>query len=140
MMLRLIPALIWLAAVQPRSQSAPLSVKEESAGLLKQAKITPEAALSTAAAKVPGMTLKSVEIEREDGKLLYVFSFAKASANGEDEVSVNALTGVLHKVEPESAEDEAREAPEDVAKVKRKTAGSAVKPSTSAKPIKPPVG
>lgn len=117
-------------------QPAPLKVKEDKPGLLKQAKVTPEAALATAAAKVPGGTLKGAEIENEDGKLLFVFSFAKSGMKGEEEVSVDAHTGALHKVEHESAEDEAREAA-DEAKVKAKT--SAPAGASKAAPSKPPV-
>lgn len=97
-MIRRMSALALLATAATLSaQPSPLKVKEEKPGLLKQAKVTPEAALATASAKVPGTTLKGAEIEREDGKLLYVFSFTKAGAKGEDEVLVNALTGALHK-------------------------------------------
>ena len=74
-----------------------LKVKEEKAGMLKQAKVTAEAALATAQAKVPGGTLKSAEIEKEDGKLSYAFSFTTKGKTGEDEVLVDAMTGaVLH--------------------------------------------
>jgi hypothetical protein len=120
------------------AQTAPLTVKEEKAGMLKQAKITPAAALATATAKVPGGTLKGAEIEREDGKLLYVFAFTKAGVKGEDEVTVDALTGALHKVEHESAEDEAREQAADAAKAKAAAKRPAA--ATPAKPAKPPVG
>lgn len=124
------------------AQPSPLKIKEETAGLLKQAKITPEAALATASAKVPGTVLKSAEIEREDGKLLYIFSFTKSGVKGEDEVSVDALTGALHQVEHETPEDEAREAAEDAAKATGKRKGAATGSGTPAAPAKtarPPV-
>ena len=95
--------------------------------------------LATAASKVPGTTLKGAEIDREDGKLLYVFSFTKAGSKGEDEVSVDALTGALHKVEHESAEDEAREAAEDAAKAKGKSTRTTEKSAAPAKTTKPPI-
>ena len=143
MMLRVLLVPTLLAATSTLSaQSAALKVKEETSGLLKQAKIAPAAALATASAKVPGTTLKGAEIEKEDGKLLYVFSFTKPGAKGEDEVSVDALTGALHKVEHESAEDEAREAAEDAAKAKGKKMGTGAKGAatgTATKPTKPPV-
>lgn len=141
-MRRLVPAIALLGSASTLlAQAAPLKVKEEKAGMLKQAKIAPAAALATASAKAPGLTLKGAEIEKEDGKLLYVFSFTKPGMKGEDEVSVDALTGVLHKVEHESAEDEAREAAEDAAKAKGKAAGAkSVTPGTTSKPTKPPVG
>jgi len=139
-MIRRMSALALLATAATLSaQPSPLKVKEEKPGLLKQAKITPEAALATASAKVPGTTFKGAEIEREDGKLLYVFSFTKAGAKREDEVLVNALTGALHKVEHESAEDEAREAAEDAAKAKGKSTRTTEKSAAPAKTTKPPV-
>lgn len=139
MMSRVLPVLALLGATATLSAQTPLKVKEESAGLLKQAKIAPEAALATASAKVPGTTLRGAEIEKEDGKLLYVFSFTKPGRKGEEEVLVDALTGALHKVEHESAEDEAREAAEDAAKAKagKPATGAnraAAKPTTPAKP------
>lgn len=142
MMLRVLLVPTLLATSTLSAQSAALKVKEETSGLLKQAKIAPAAALATASAKVPGTTLKGAEIEKEDGKLLYVFSFTKPGAKGEDEVSVDALTGALHKVEHESAEDEAREAAEDAAKAKGKNMGAGAKGAatgTATKPTKPPV-
>lgn len=126
------------AASAPVGQPAPLKVKEDTPGLLKQAKVTAEAALATAAAKVPGGTLKSAEIENEDGKLLFVFAFTKAGVKGEDEVSVDARTGALHKVEHESAADEAREAAEE-AKAKSKKSEKAA-PAAKPPAKKPPVG
>ena len=143
-MLRVLPVLALLSATSTLSaQSRALKVKEEKAGLLKQAKVTPETALATASAKARGVTLKGAEIEKEDGKLLYVFSFSKPGMKGEDEVSVDALTGVLHTVEHESAEDEAREAAEDAAKAKGKSKAAGAKsvtPGPTSKPTKPPVG
>lgn len=137
----LVSAMFLCAATSSLSaQTSKLKVTEEKVGLLKQAKITPEAALATATAKVPGTTFKGAEIEREDGKLLYVFSFTKAGSKGEEEVLVDALTGVLHKLEHESPEDEAREAAADAAKAKAKSGSGETKRTTPAKPVKPPVG
>lgn len=139
-MIRPMSALALLTTAATLSaQASPLKVKEEKPGLLKLAKVTAEAALATAASKVPGTTLKGAEIEREDGKLLYVFSFTKAGSKGEDEVSVDALTGALHKVEHESAEDEAREAAEDAAKAKGKSTRTTEKSAAPAKTTKPPI-
>ena len=110
------------------AQTPPLKIKEDAPGLLKMAKVAPEAALATAAAAVPGGTLKSAEIEREDGVLVYVFSFTKAGAKGEEEVLVNARTGKVQKTEHESEEDEAKEEAEE----------RAAKAAKNRKPAKPP--
>jgi uncharacterized membrane protein YkoI len=83
------------------AQTNKLVVKEDKPGLLKQAKVTAEAALATAQAKVPGGVLKEAEIEKEDGKLVYVFLFTTKGKKGEDEVLVDALTGAFVKLEHE---------------------------------------
>ena len=95
-----------------------LKVKEEKAGMLKQAKVAAEAALATAQAKVPGGSLKSAEIEKEDGKLSYAFSFTTKGKSGEDEVLVDAMTGAVLSVEHETPASEAKEKAEDAAKAK----------------------
>jgi hypothetical protein len=111
-------------------------VKEDKPGQLAKAKISADAALATAKAKVAGGTLKSAEIEEEDGALVYVFNFTQAGKKGEEEVLVNAKTGVLVKAEHEAAEDEAKEQAEEKAKAAKATKMPA-KPV--AKPAKPPV-
>lgn len=90
-------------------QTTDLKVKEEKAGLLKLAKVAAAPALASAQAKVPGGKLKSAEIEREDGKLVYSFSFTTGGKSGEDEVLVDAMSGVVLKTEHETPEQEARE-------------------------------
>lgn len=128
-------ALLLLTASLLGGQPSPLKVKEDKPGLLKLAKITPDAALATASAKVPGGTLKGAEIEREDGRLLFVFSFTQPNVKGEEEVSVDALTGVLHKVEHESAEDEAREAKADARAAAKAKSAPTVKPPAAKPPL-----
>ncbi|MBY0490036.1 MAG: PepSY domain-containing protein [Gemmatimonadaceae bacterium] len=111
------------------AQGSPLKVSEEKPGMLKQAKVTPEAALATAQAKVPGGTLKEAEIEKEDGKLVFVFSFTQKGKKGEDEVLVDAMTGALVKTEHESPAQEAKEkAAEGKVKPKGAKADSGARP------------
>lgn len=86
-----------------------LKVKEEKPGLLAKAKVAPEAALATAQGAVPKGRLSESEIEREDGRLVFVFTFKTEGIRGEDEVLIDALTGKLVKTQHESPEDEARE-------------------------------
>ena len=93
-----------------------VSVKEEKAGMLKTAKISPAAATATALAKVPGGKVQSAEIEKEDGKLVYSFDIKVAGKSGIEEVLVDAMTGTVVGVEHESPADEAKEAKEDKAK------------------------
>lgn len=90
--------------------------------LAKQAKITEAAAVATAQAKVPKGTIDALELERENGKLLWSFDFKVPGKTGSDEVNVDALTGkVVGKVVHESPAAEKKEAAADAkaAKVKK---------------------
>ncbi len=111
-----LPALL-LAAGTLAAQG--VTVKEEKPGLLKKAKITPDSAIALAKAKLPKATLKSAEIEEEDGKLIYSFDFETAGKSGIDEVNVDAKTGKVGKVEHETPKSEKAEEARDKAKAKK---------------------
>jgi len=94
--------LILASAVTVGAQGAP-TVKEEKPGLLAKAKVAAAAAIATAQAKVPNGKLDSIEIEEEDGKLIYTMTFKTTGKSGVDEVNVDAMTGKqVGKVEHES--------------------------------------
>ena len=96
---------------------------ETMAQLKAEAKITEAAAKATALTKVPGGWVKSSELEREKGTLLYSFDIATKGKSGIDEVQVNAITGALiGGVVHESAKDEKKEA-----KAEKKEAKAAAK-------------
>jgi DNA-binding beta-propeller fold protein YncE len=80
------------------------------AGLAKEAKITLEAARATALAKVPHGELRSEELERENGKLIYSFDLQVPGKSGTEEVNVNAIDGKVVGVEHETAKTEKAEA------------------------------
>ena len=86
-----------------------VKMKEERPGLLKKAKITADAATTTAQAKVPGGKIVSAEIEEENGKVLFSFDVKTAGKSGIDEVNVDALDGTVLSVQHETPKDEARE-------------------------------
>lgn len=123
---RLRPAhsLIAVAAASLLAASAvpaqALKVKEEKPGLLAKAKVPPEAALATAQGAVPKGALSESEIEQEDGRLVFVFTFRTAGRRGEDEVLIDAFTGKLVGKQHESPEDEAREQAKDRAAAAKK--------------------
>ena len=102
-----------------------VKVKEERPGLLKKAKITVEAATAAAQAKVPKGKVASIEIEEDDGKLIFSFDFKTEGKSGVDEVAVNAMTGKAGAVLHESAAAEKKEADAD----KAKAAKAAAKPA-----------
>src|SRR6476661_2661763 len=93
-----------------------VTVKEDAPGLLKQAKVTSQAATATALARVPGGKVTAAEIEKEGGKLIYSFDISTAGKSGIDEVHVDALTGKVLRVVHETPADEAKEAKADKAK------------------------
>ncbi len=109
-------SLIALVIASTTLSAQSVTVKEEKAGMLKLAKVTPSAATSTALAKVPGGKVQSAEIEKEDGKLVYSFDIKVTGKSGIEEVLVDAMSGAVVSVEHESAADEAKEAADDKAK------------------------
>lgn len=86
------------------------ALAQNQAALRAKAKVTLEAARQTALAKAPG-TVKSEELEKENGKLIY--SFDINTSNGIHEVAVDAITGAVVSDSVESAADEAKEAAKD---------------------------
>ncbi len=103
-------------------------IKEEKPGLLKQAKITPDAAEATAMTQVPGGKVAAREIETEKGVLVYSFDVKETGKEGYQEVTVDATTGAVVSTMHESAKTEAKEK----AAVKHKPAKA--KPDTTKKP------
>src|SRR6202047_4471577 len=80
--------------------------KASRAALSKEAKVTMEQAQKTALAKEAGK-IKSKELEREKGRLIY--SFDIKTADGIHEVSIDAMTGEVVEDTVESAAAEAKE-------------------------------
>lgn len=80
------------------------------ADLAKQARISLDAARTTALAKVPHGEVRSEELEKEHGKLIYSFDIAVPGKSGIQEVNVDAITGKVIGVHHESAKDEKKEA------------------------------
>ena len=90
-------------------QQDTLTVKEAEPGLKAQAKVTSDAAIKTALAKVPGGQIREAELEKEHGKVVYSFDITEAKRSGVEEVLVDAKTGKLISVKHESAAAEAGE-------------------------------
>lgn len=112
--LLLLAAPVGVAHAQATTKAVPaVKVKEEAPGLLKTARITPEAATRTAAARVPNGHIRSAEIEKEHGKLIYSFDIAVPRQEGIQEVNVDAMTGAVIAVEHESSAAEMNEKAKD---------------------------
>jgi uncharacterized membrane protein YkoI len=94
-------------ATPSRTKATPKS--DVPAELAKQAKISLVDARATALAQVPGGKVKSEELEREHGKLIYSFDIEVAGKSGIEEVNVNAVDGKIVAKKHESARREAQE-------------------------------
>jgi uncharacterized membrane protein YkoI len=94
--------------------------KEDSqTALQKEAKISEETARETALKEVPNGTVKSSELEREKGKLVYSYDISVPGKSGVEEVNVNAVTGAVVGKTHESPATEKKEAAQE-AKAKAK--------------------
>jgi uncharacterized membrane protein YkoI len=80
------------------------------AALMKRAHISKAAATRTALSRVPDAQVKSAEIEREHGRLIWSFDLAQAGNTGVTEVQVNAGTGRIVSEQHESGAHEPAEA------------------------------
>jgi uncharacterized membrane protein YkoI len=74
------------------------------------ARITMAAAKAKALTAVPHGRIKSAELEREHGRLIYSFDIAVPGRTGIEEVQINALDGSLVSVQHETPAKERREA------------------------------
>jgi uncharacterized membrane protein YkoI len=88
--------------------------KEESqAQLQSEAKVSRADAEHTALAQVKNGTIKSAELEKEKGKLIWSFDIATPDTKDITEVNVDAITGKVVSAEKESAAKEQKEKEED---------------------------
>ena len=88
---------------KPTTEAAEKNDDQSQAELAKQAKISEEAATKTALEKVPG-TVKEVELEDEDGTIVYGIEVVSTDGSQQD-VKVDAQTGKVVKVEADDEED-----------------------------------
>jgi hypothetical protein len=111
-----------LALVAP-SAHAQMSYKRDLPdSLVAKTKITESAAAATAMKRFPKAAIQSVELEREDGHLKYSYDMATPGKSGIDEVDVDALSGKVIAVEHETPAQMKKEAAEEAAEAKAKTA------------------
>ena len=78
--------------------------------LVAEAKVGETEARASALARVPGGKVKSEELEREKGHLIWSYDIEVPGRSGVEEVNVDALTGKVLGVKHESAKDEGKEA------------------------------
>lgn len=106
-------------AAQPGAQSYALEAPDSLRAL---AKIPLDSAVKLALARVPSGAIEKVELERENGAVIFSFDIRVPGRQGISEVGVNAVTGAVGPVEHEDAAAEAREAREDSAAARRPVA------------------
>jgi uncharacterized membrane protein YkoI len=97
------------ASAQPAKPTQPAVKITGSAALKAKAKVSGDSAARIALAQVPNGSLRSGEIEREKGKLIYSFDLAVAGKPGIEEVHVDAITGAVVAREHETAAQERKE-------------------------------
>ena len=90
-------ALTFTAAAQ-----APTYKREVPAKLLSQATITEDSAVKLAMKAVPTGTIKSLELEKEKGKLIWSMDMTVPGKSGIDEVNIEAVTGAVLPVQHEA--------------------------------------
>ncbi|RBP64390.1 putative membrane protein YkoI [Alkalibaculum bacchi] len=81
--------------------------EENQAKLAKQTKITEEEATKTALKELPG-TVKEVELENEDGTIVYEFEILSTDGT-QNEVKVDAQTGKIVRVEADDEDHSEKE-------------------------------
>jgi uncharacterized membrane protein YkoI len=87
--------------------------KETQAQLQAEAKVTQATAQKTALTKVPNGKVKSSELEREHGKLVWSFDISTPGSKNVTEVQVDAKTGKIVSVKIETPKDQAKESAAD---------------------------
>jgi uncharacterized membrane protein YkoI len=98
-------------ATTPKRHGA--TKKESQSALRKEAKISEATARATALKEVPNGKVKSSELERENGKLIYSFDIVVPGKTGVEEVNIDAVDGSVVAHEHESAKTEKKEAATD---------------------------
>lgn len=104
------PTLSLLALAGALTLTHAFAAEPSQAQLQAQAKVSQEQATRTALARVPNAKVRSAELEREHGKLVWSFDLAQDGKSGVTEIQVDARTGRVVSQKKESAAQEASEA------------------------------
>ena len=114
--------------------STPAHRARSARSLASQAKISADSAQRVALAQVPNGTVKSHELEREHGKLIYSFDITVAGQSGVEEVNVSAIDGSVIAHEHENAAAEKKEAKQERAEHAAKKRAAVKHDSAAHKP------
>src|SRR3977135_4521307 len=110
---RVVWAVALVAAASALQAESPSAAK-----LMKETTVTRSQAEKVALAKVPRGTIKSGELEKEHGHLVWSFDIAKPGTKDIAEVQVDARSGKIVDVKTENPAQQAAEAVADKAKKK----------------------
>jgi uncharacterized membrane protein YkoI len=102
-----------LGTVLGLTAAATFAAQPSEAALMKQAKITKAEAERVALAKVSQGIVKSAEIEKEKGRIVWSFDIARPGTGDITEILVDAKTGKIISTQTESPRDQAKEAAAD---------------------------
>jgi uncharacterized membrane protein YkoI len=103
-------------ALVAATTSGLVAAEETEAHLLTEALVSKSDAEKTALEKVPDGRVKSAELEKENGKLVWSFDIAKPNTKNITEIQVDAKTGQIAAVAEETPKDQAEEAKAEPAK------------------------
>jgi uncharacterized membrane protein YkoI len=106
------------------------SAHHAKASLASQAKISKDSAQKIALAQVANGTVKSSELEKEHGKLVYSFDITAPGQEGVEELNISAIDGSVIAHEHESAAKESAEAKAEGKAVKKAWKGTNPKKTT----------
>lgn len=109
MRLRNVELSVAFVAVFVLRASTSMAGEKSQSALKKQASVTEAQAKKTALAKVPKGTIKSSELETENGRLIWSFDIAKSGTRNITEVQVDAKTGKVVSTQTETPADQIRE-------------------------------
>jgi Peptidase propeptide and YPEB domain len=110
---RVIPSLLAFALLAAWTTPTPVAAEQSHAALKAQAKVPEADARKMALAEVPGGTIKSAELERERGKLIWSFDIAMPESRNITEVQVDANAGTVVSTAIETPADQEKEAAAD---------------------------
>jgi uncharacterized membrane protein YkoI len=97
-------------------QQEPHYKRDLPAALMKRATVAEPDAAKTALAQVANASIKAVELEDENGKLIYSYELKVPGRSGIEEVNVDAKSGKVVNTEHETPASESREAKQEKAK------------------------
>jgi uncharacterized membrane protein YkoI len=106
-------SLLMFALLAARTTSTSAAAEQSHAARKAEAKVLESDARKTALAVVSGGTIKSAELEREHGKLIWSFDIAVPKSMNITEVQVDANTGTVVSTVIETPADQAKEAAAD---------------------------